>query len=305
MNYLVYPVKFMNITQRYDDNFSHSGNTSGEPKDYPIDEACENTNRSYFYCPCDRMKIVRIYGVGGSGTNTIWLESLDIVTTPTFSDYVTMLVMHPNDDTLKDLYVGQVFNRGDEICLEGNDGYATGYHFHISVARGKFVPNGWVENNKGAWVITGDAVKPEDAFYIDDNKTKILNSANLSFKHLPIQVGLTVVKDENVAQIEVKNNDVVAYNNINGEKIGLIIPGYYNVIASEVIDNVMWYKTNDNYWIPYDNRIIYYEKKVVSKEENNENPLIDVVIDEACLKKLWHLLLKLFKYIVYIFKKIF
>ena len=64
MNYLIYPLKIMNITQTYKNDFSHSRHTIGTPKDYPIDDnyGAAGSN-GYFYCPCDKMVVKKIYGV--------------------------------------------------------------------------------------------------------------------------------------------------------------------------------------------------------------------------------------------------
>ena len=69
-----YPIKTMNITQSYTGTYSHSKNYNGSPRDYPIDDNCGTTGRSYFYAPFD-CSIKRIYGVGAKGTNTIWIQS--------------------------------------------------------------------------------------------------------------------------------------------------------------------------------------------------------------------------------------
>ena len=74
-NYLTYPCKVMRITQNYNGKTSHYPHTVGTPKDYPIDEGGKDTGKDGFYCPCDELKIVRVYGVGNGGTNTFWVES--------------------------------------------------------------------------------------------------------------------------------------------------------------------------------------------------------------------------------------
>ena len=187
MNYLTYPTKVMNITQNYSSGSTHTPHSQGIPKDYPIDDACADTGRDYFYCPCDRMKIARIYGVGEKGTNTIWMESTEKVVMPCGTDFVTIMVIHPDDDTLSKLKVGQTFGRGDKMFLEGKDGNATGNHFHIAVGTGKISGGGWTTNNKSAWVLTttGKPLKPEEAFYVDDDFTTIKNAKGITFKKLP------------------------------------------------------------------------------------------------------------------------
>ena len=147
----------MNITQSYTGTYSHSKNYNGSPRDYPIDDNCGTTGRSYFYAPFD-CSIKRIYGVGAKGTNTIWIQSQAPVQTPSFTDYVTIMVIHPNDDTLGKLKVGQVFRQGAAMFLEGNDGRATGYHFHISAGRGRAQGNGWKQNTRGCLLYTSRCV---------------------------------------------------------------------------------------------------------------------------------------------------
>lgn len=194
-NYLVYPCKVMNITQSYDGKGSHKEHYLGVPCDYPIDEACEDTGRSWFYCPCDRMKVVRIYT---KGTNTIWLQSVDKVITPLYGeDYVTITVTHPEDDDLKKIKVGDIFMRGSKMFREGKDGNATGNHFHISVGLGKMKSIGWVSNSKGAWVscTTNGMIKPQNAFFIDEKFTTIKNSKGINFLTLPNKSVEDIAKD--------------------------------------------------------------------------------------------------------------
>lgn len=182
-NYLIYPTKVMRITQRYDGTYSHLPNSTGSPADYPIDEGCDDSGRSYIYCPCDEMVVKRIYT---SGTNTIWLESTAPVQMPRGKDYVTMLVMHANTADLSKISVGQKFTRKQAMFPEGNDG-ASAYHFHMSIGSGKFTGNGWVQNSKGNWVLstTGTNLKPEQAFYVDSTFTRIADKKGLNFKNLP------------------------------------------------------------------------------------------------------------------------
>ena len=87
-NYLIYPCRVMRITQNCSGTTSHLPHKKGYPSDFPIDEGCDDSKRSYIYCPCDEMKIVRIYGVGSGGTNTLWLESTSKVL---FADRVRLL----------------------------------------------------------------------------------------------------------------------------------------------------------------------------------------------------------------------
>lgn len=188
-NYLTYPTRFMYISQNYSDGYSHKPHSQGSPADYPIDDRCSDGGRDWFYCPCDEMQVAHIRGVGEDGTNAIWLESTTPVVMPYGEDYITLHVVHPNDDTLSGIKKGQVFRRGDKMFLEGDDGNATGWHFHMAVGTGKFIGNGWVLNSKNAWVnkTTGIQLKPEAAFFIDPEFTTVLNSDSIAFKTLPTE----------------------------------------------------------------------------------------------------------------------
>lgn len=186
-NYLTYPVKVMNITQTYNGTTSHRPHWDyATPKDYPIDEACEDTGRSWFYCPCDEIEVVRVYGYKSSGVNTVWLTSTSKCDLACGSKkIISMQVTHMNDDDLGKLYVGQRFKRGEKMFREGTDG-ATGNHFHISVGDGKITNGGWVQNSKGKWVLstTDGAYLPENAFWIDPSFTKIQCGGGLDWKKL-------------------------------------------------------------------------------------------------------------------------
>lgn len=193
-NYLTYPCKVMRITQSYTGTTSHKPHTTGSPKDYPWDEGCADSGRGKCYCPCDEMKVKRIYGTGGSGTNTLWLESTSkVIFADGTEDFCTMLITHPNDDDLKKIEVGDTFKRGKKICREGKDG-ATAYHFHFSAGKGKFKGTGWIKNNKGKYVLTttGGTFKPERLFFIDKSFTTVKNAKGLNFVELPKKAVYTV-----------------------------------------------------------------------------------------------------------------
>ena len=278
-NYLIYPTKIMSITQNYADNFSHKPNSTGKPiYDYPIDENCGTTGRDYFCCPCDEVEIKRIYGVGASGANTIWLQSTNkVVFANGEEDYCTILVTHPNDDTLKSLKVGQTFKRKEKMFLEGKDGNATGNHFHISVSKGKFVPTGWKKNNLGAWCITGKPVKPEDAFFVDLEFTTIKKTNGLTFKTLPkIEVPKPVEKNSNVNQIEVIVDRLRARTSpkiVSDNIIGFVEKGYYNFTTIETDEKYDWYEVEKDKWIADDGTFLKVHKK--EEEPPTEEPKIE------------------------------
>lgn len=216
--YLTYPFKTMKITQSYTGTTSHLPHTTVSPKDYPIDEGGKDTGRDPFYAPC-KMKVRKIYGVGNRGTNTLWVESTEKVTMPNGkTDYVTIMLIHPNDSDLKRLKVGQTFKKGDIVCYEGVDG-ATGNHIHMAVGMGKMTGTGWTQNDNEKWVLTctNGTIKPEDAFYIDKSFTTVINDKGLDFKEVPKKLP-TTTKPKTKAKYTVGNYKVTGANVLNVRK---------------------------------------------------------------------------------------
>lgn len=186
--YLTYPFRVMRITQTYNGSVSHRQHTTGNPKDYPIDEGGKDGGRDAMYAPCD-LTVKRIYGVGTGGTNTLWLESVNEVITPSGTAFIAMQITHPNDSDLRRLKVGQTISKGEIICYEGTDG-ATGNHIHLSIGFGRISNNGWVQNSNGKWVltVTEKTLKPQEAFFVDGKFTTVVSSNGLTFKQLPAKL---------------------------------------------------------------------------------------------------------------------
>lgn len=182
-NYMVYPMKYMRITCRYDDGShrKHCVDVSNGNIDYPIDDGGSDIGCDPIYCPCDEMKVTAIKGVGNSSTNTIWLVSTTPVVTPSFIDIAYVSLIHSNDSDFYDIKVGDVFKRGEINCYEGMDGTIAN-HIHITCGRGS--SNDWVQNSNESWVIVGDSKRPEEVFYVDNNFTKMIWDGHLKWKDL-------------------------------------------------------------------------------------------------------------------------
>lgn len=268
-NYMVYPIKNMRITQTYLGNTSHLKHTTGNPKDFPIDDGGKDSGKEAIYCPCDEMKITAIKGYKNkSVTNTIWLVSTNKVITPTFEDICFMTLTHANDDDIKKLKVGTTFKRGEIICFEGKDG-ATANHIHIVVGRG--YSSNWKKSSTNAWVIEGDTKKPEDIFFIDKNFTNVLYDGKLNFKYLKNTIGTPVARDTTKEQIEilVDNLNARTKTTTTSSSLGYVKKGIYNILERKVINNKEWLKIED-FWICYNkNWLNYYPKEQNSIIENN------------------------------------
>lgn len=186
-NYAIYPFKNLRITQTYSGATSHKPHTTGSPKDYPVDEGGLNTGKESCFCPCDEIVVIRVYGVGNRGVNTIFWES----TTPCSladgtTDYLCGMFTHTVDSDLKGIKAGTKFKRGQIVCKEGTDG-GVGMHLHMSFGKGKLTGNGWTCNTKGKYVLTctHGTFKPEQLLYIDDKFTTVKDTKGLKFKTIP------------------------------------------------------------------------------------------------------------------------
>ena len=272
-NYMIYPMKYMRITQNYLGGTSHLKHTTGYPKDYPIDEAGKDTGRDAIHCPCDEMIVTAIKGYGNSKvTNTLWLVSTSAVVTPSFEDFAFVTFTHENDSDLKKLKVGDTFHRGDIICYEGTDG-ATANHIHIVAGRGR--SSNWEKNTTGAWVISGDTKKPEEVFFVDPSFTTILSSGGLSFKNLEIEkVGVPIPRNSGVNQLEVVVDNLRAREvpNRSGNSLGYIKKGIYNYSDVIEADGYSWYHV-ENFWIAYNDSWIHLYPK--QEEEKPPVPIPD------------------------------
>ncbi len=253
-NYMIYPMKNMRITCRYDEGShrSHNINVSDNNIDYPIDDAGIDSGRDSIYCPCDSMKVVAIRGIGNpSITNTIWLVSTNEVITPGFVDKVYMTLTHSDDSDIKDLYVGKEFKRGEIICKEGSNG-TNANHIHITVGRGYC--DTWIENSNHKWIIKGDSKKPEEVFFIDKEFTKVIDNRNINFEYLEEEkidiIGNPVERDIYKDQVEVliDNLNLRESYSVNSKKIGYIRKGMYDIKEIRENEGYTWYKV-ENYYI--------------------------------------------------------
>lgn len=184
MQYLCYPLKFMRITQDYNGSTSHYKHSHSKDGiiDYSVDDGEKDTGcNDYFYAPCN-LTIKKIYT---AGTNTFWWESVDkVYLADGRESKVCGYVIHCPDSSLNKLKLNKIYKQGELLAQEGKDG-ATGFHFHHAVGLGEFKGGGWVKNSAGAWVLitTGGAIKPENAYWVNDNFTQILNAKGLKWKH--------------------------------------------------------------------------------------------------------------------------
>ena len=258
--YAIYPFEYMRITQNHKGeipNSSQIGNHLAHWKpnvnysDKPWDEAGKDGGRDYFVAK-NEYKIVEKLG-SQSGGYAVRLETTHKVYIPYKDDAVILEITltHLNYDDWSKLSNGQILKVGTKIMREGTSGGATGNHFHITANLGKYY--GLLQNSNGKWCFTYEkSLLPDEAYYVDGS-VKILDANGYKFKEVPNQkVGKPVERNTKVDQLKVKVPELRARKtpSLNGEILGYMNEGYYDIQDKTEADGYTWYKVQDM-WIAY------------------------------------------------------
>ena len=161
----LFPMQTMRVTQSPDEGFSHKGTKN-------IDIAGKDGGIENLYAPCDLTCVQN----NNTSYHTVIFWSDDKVLLPDGTiDYISIRVLHDND--VKDTPVGKKFKQGDVFYQEGTQGFATGNHAHLCVAKGHTKK---VVKHSSGWSDLDGSVLPSNAFFIND--TKILDDGGLKWK---------------------------------------------------------------------------------------------------------------------------
>lgn len=255
----MYPCKVIRITQK-----DHEGT---HVACWAVDEAGIDGGISNFIMPFDG-KVKKIYT---ADANEVWIESTGKVEYPDGTvDYMTLMFAHDND--VSNLYVGQVIKAGTIFYQEGTKGKATGNHVHFECGKGKFTGSGWYQDASGAWSII-NGKKATDCLWIDDSYN-VIETRGYTFKKVVTQFGTPVKRDEYVDQVQIKDEATVvrARKSPNGDILGYMNVGLYNILEYVDKDGYTWYRVEKDLWFAYspDWAIIYPKK-----EKPEPTPIVD------------------------------
>ena len=275
--YAIYPFQTMGISQAHNEgNHVPHWKNSKNYSDKPWDEACKDSGRDYFI-PQNDFIIEEVLGINNNITNSVRLKSVNKLYMPYKNepDYLCLTLTHMNEDNLKQVHKNQILKKGSKILLEGTDGYATGNHFHITANTGKYY--GLLKNSNGSWCYTYEkSLLPNEAFYVDTDFTIIRNSKGYTFKNKPDipKVGTPVLKNELVNQIEILANNLYARKTPNGEILGYVNKGVYDILTVSDKDSYLWYEIEKNVFCAYSSSwAVIYPKKEVEKPAEAEQPI--------------------------------
>lgn len=260
MEKAIFPLNYMYQTQGVNGDFSHQGSLA---IDYGHRGAKEKIRAPF-------TGIIR--KISPNNGNCVWLESVDkVLWANGIIDYVTMLFMH--DDDVSDLHVGQVIKQGEYFYAQGTAGWATGIHVHIEIGKGKFHGLGWFTNNQGRFMIN-DAVHPVDVLFLTED-IDIVNNGGYNWRML---IGDPVIRNIEVDQIEVLADDLRCREEPNGNILGFINRGTYNILEMVDKEDYKWIKIKENRWIAYSdewsNLFIVNNENLLSKVKELENEIL-------------------------------
>ena len=277
MEYAIYPFDYMRITQNHEGKIPDSsqiGNhlphwkPNANYSDKPFDEAGKDGGRDYFVAK-NEYKIVEKSGSQSTGYN-VRLETTNKVKIPYQNDTVILEVTltHLNYDDWGKLYNGQIIKKGQRLMREGTSGGATGNHFHCTANIGKYY--GFLKNSNGKWCFTYEkSLTPPEAFYVDSS-VNIMYANGYKFEEVPKmeKVGKPVERNTKVNQLKVKVPELRARKepSLNGEILGYMNEGYYNIQEKKDNDGYTWYKVQDM-WIAYNEQWEDILPKEITPEE--------------------------------------
>lgn len=259
MEKAMYPMKDIRITQKHGEGTHKSC--------FAVDDAGIDGGISNVYAPFTGV-IKKIYT---ADANEVWLESINKVEYPDGTkDYMTIMFCH--DNSVTSLYVGKVINQGEVFYQEGTKGNATGNHIHFECAKGKFTRSGWYQDASGYWSIINGKLAT-DCLWIDDTYN-IINTRGYSFKKVQTKVGKPVARNEYVDQVNVFDTTTIlrARKAPNGEVLGYMNSGIYNLLERKAEGDYEWLKVEENVWFANSGD---WCEVLPKKEKPTEPPVVD------------------------------
>ena len=121
----------------------------------------------------------------------------------------------------------QSVSKNTIVGYVGATGEVTGIHLHFGWFNSNELNLGWYDRN---WE---DFEKYE-------------------YKEPIIFVGTPLERNETISQIEVLVNNLRARQTPNGNIIGYILPGIYNILETKIEREYAWFRIENDMWIAYD-----------------------------------------------------
>jgi murein DD-endopeptidase MepM/ murein hydrolase activator NlpD len=214
-----------------------------------VDEAGKDGGKGNIIAPFTGI-IKKVYT---QDANEVWLQSKNKVEyADGTKDYMTIMFAH--DDSVTSLYVGKEIKQGTVFYQEGTKGQASGNHVHFECGKGKFTGTGWHQDGD-AWDIN-NGKRVDECLWIDDTY-QIIDTKGYKFKNVKEaeqkRLGTPVARDEYKDQVQIKDGmtTVRARNKANGDILGYMNVGIYNILEIANTAGYTWYRVEENLWFAY------------------------------------------------------
>lgn len=133
--------------------------------------------------------------------------------------------------------VGQKVKQGQTVGRMGNSGFSAGQHLHFELRNG---------GNSKAY-----SIDPISWLVVKDRDIYI-NPESKEYNRIRTEYGPVDPVDRNTAvdqiEVQIKNLRCRKEPSLNGEILGLLDPGYYNLYGTEEADGFVWYKIGEERW---------------------------------------------------------
>lgn len=178
----------LNITQEPGGNYSHAGT-----QNFDVVGVNNRNIKAPFDC-----EIVAIFNSYNSG-NTVIIQSCNPVRYANGNvGFMSMAFAHDND--ISDCYVGRRIMQGEIFYQNGDYGYVTGVHSHVTCMEGKYTDHpGWVTVSTGNSTFH-NGMNPKECLFISSN-TNIYDSKSLNFVTYISETTKPTVEEFKVAEL--------------------------------------------------------------------------------------------------------
>ncbi len=253
-----FPVNYITITREFMGD-AHKGIDLGWNSNYG------GANQP-IVCPIDMTIVTNSYANDAGNfvvAKAYWSDTEDLL----------MRFLHLKDKP--SYYVGQTVKQSVPFAYMGNTGDTIGNHLHFET---------WLVPKNYKYAFT-DVLKymkdPIMMVYAYDGQIISDKSLLQPQKYVPIKYyGTPIDKDSSKQQIEININNLRARSAPNGNILGYVNKGIYNVLETVTNGDYLWCRVEDNLWVAYSNEwSIIYEKEVPD-EQPNDNEQNDNVINK-------------------------